>query len=66
MEDDLNSPAIPIPIQIGRVSVFGRAVVADAYSPEQFMSRNYCLNFTYEVGSDRIGRGGYWGDFFFR
>ena len=47
----LNSLAIPIPISRLRVFVFGRVVVANVYSSDNFVSRQlYCMEFSYEIG----------------
>ena len=47
----LNSLAIPIPIWRLRVFVFGRVVVVNAYSSDNFVSGQlYSMEFSYEIG----------------
>ena len=44
----------------GWVTVSGRMVVANAYSSNNFTSRQlYCMKLSYEKGSHRNGRGDY-------
>ena len=44
--------------------MFGRVVVANAYSSDNYMSRQllYCMEFSYELGSHCMDRGDRWGD----
>ena len=55
----LKSLAIPIPILRGDGRLcFGRVVVANAYSSDDFMSRLlYCTTFSHEIGSPCTGKG---------
>ena len=43
--------------------MFGRVVVANAYSSDKFMSGQlYCMKFSYEIGSHCMGRCDRWGN----
>ena len=43
--------------------MFGRVVVANAYSSDNYMSGQlYCMEFSYELGSHCMDRGDRWGD----
>ena len=43
--------------------MFGRVIVADAYSCDNSISRQlYYMKFSYEIGSHCMGRGDRWGD----
>ena len=43
--------------------MFGRVIVANAYSCDNSMNRQlYFMKFSYEIGSHCMGRGDRWGD----
>ena len=58
VDDLLNALAIPIPISGRRAFVLGRVVAANAYSSDNFTSRQlYYMKFSYKICSHRMGKG---------